>query len=269
LGAARDDAGAALSEAERSDALLAQAETRLARTDAARLEAQREAALLNRQLRDLRDQMAEIRDLLTLSEARGQAAQGEVAALTGELDVAMTRIAAEERARADLEAAERARLEAEARELRAYRSEFFQRLSQVLEGREGVEVVGDRFVFSSEVLFDTGAATLQPEGRAQIAELAQLILDVAGQIPPEVDWVLRVDGHTDDIPLSGTGRFRDNWELSQGRALSVVRYLSDELGVPPDRLAATGFGQYRPIDPAPTPEARARNRRIELKLTER
>jgi chemotaxis protein MotB len=130
-------------------------------------------------------------------------------------------------------------------------------------------VVGDRFVFPSEVLFAPGSATLGPEGRAQVARVAGVIRDIADDIPPEVDWILRVDGHTDRVPL-GPGRgFADNWELSQARALSVVRYMVDVEGLPEERLAATGFGEFQPVDPGSSPEALARNRRIELKFTER
>ncbi len=177
-------------------------------------------------------------------------------------------MAAEERRRADLEA-ERARLlEAEAKDLERYRSEFFGQLRDLLGNREGVQIVGDRFVFSSEVLFDLGSADLAPAGRAQIGEVAGILRDVAEDIPAELDWILRVDGHTDNIPIFG-GIYADNWELSQARALSVVRFMTQQLGFPPERLAAAGFGEYRPVNPADTPEARAQNRRIELKLTER
>jgi chemotaxis protein MotB len=124
-------------------------------------------------------------------------------------------------------------------------------------------------VFSSEVLFDSGSATLSPAGRADIANVARRLEEVARNIPESIDWVIRVDGHTDNVPVSGAGPFEDNWDLSQARALSVVRYMIDTFGFPPDRLAATGFAEFQPIDPRSTPEARARNRRIELKLTER
>ena len=132
-----------------------------------------------------------------------------------------------------------------------------------------MRVVGDRFVFSSEVLFKPGSADLAPEGQAQIADVVKSLDEVAGKIPPSIDWIIRVDGHTDDVPLSGTGAFKDNWQLSQARALSVVRYMQDSLGFPPQRLAATGFGEYQPLAAGETAEARAKNRRIELKLTER
>jgi chemotaxis protein MotB len=119
------------------------------------------------------------------------------------------------------------------------------------------------------VLFTPGSADLAAEGSAQIAEVVATLTEVMDQIPPQIDWIIRVDGHTDAVPLSGTGAFADNWELSQARALSVVRYMVDVLGFPPERLAATGFGQYRPVAAGDTPDANAQNRRIELKLTER
>ena len=176
----------------------------------------------------------------------------------------------------ELEEAERRRLQAEAerlanqaQDLEQYRSEFFGRMRELLGNREGVRIVGDRFVFSSEVLFPPGGADLSLEGRLQIAGIAQLLLDVAGEIPPEINWVLQVDGHTDNIPIVNGAQFRDNWELSQARALSVVRFMANDLGLPPDRLSANGFGEYQPIDPADTREARAKNRRIELKFTEK
>src|SRR5690606_24177528 len=137
----------------------------------------------------------------------------------------------------------------------------------VLSGREGVRVVGDRFVFSSEVLFDLGSATLSPAGKEQIARVAALLDEVSDEIPDDIDWIIRVDGHTDNVPY--VGEYRDNWGLSQARALSVVRYMIDDLGFPARRLAATGFGEFQPVNTADTPEGRALNRRIELKLTER
>jgi len=129
--------------------------------------------------------------------------------------------------------------------------------------------VGDRFVFSSEVLFEPAEAELEEAGKREIAKVVEILRNVADDIPEGIDWVLQVDGHTDDVPLIPGARFEDNWELSQARALSVVRYLVDSLGFPPDRLSANGYGEYQPINPADTPEARAQNRRIELKLTTR
>ena len=241
---------------------------RLAAEDAT-LAARREAEALNQQVAALRAQLGSLQGILDAMQADDAERQVQVETLGSDLNAALAQVAAEQRARADLEAAERARLEAQTEDLERYRSEFFGQLRDVLGQREGVEVVGDRFVFSSEVLFAQGDAELRPEGRRQIAQVAGVILDVAREIPPGIDWILRVDGHTDDVPVTGGGRFADNWELSQARALSVVLYMIRVLGVPPDRLAATGFAEFQPVDPAPTPQARARNRRIELKLTER
>ena len=139
----------------------------------------------------------------------------------------------------------------------------------MLEGREGVRIEGDRFVFASEVLFEVGSAELSEAGRAEIANVAELLFDVADEIPLSIDWIVRVDGHTDDQQLRPTAEFANNWELSQARALSVVLFMTEELGFPPARLAATGFGEYRPIASNDTPAGQAQNRRIELKLTER
>ncbi len=271
-----EEKAASLSEAQRQQALLAMADQALSSEKALSAEGARKLTLLNEQVAVMRQQLASLQDLLDASAARDAAANVQVEALGSQLNSALARVAAEEKRRAALEEAERKRLaeEAEAakdevRQLAKYRSEFFGRLSEVLAGREGVRVVGDRFVFSSEVLFEPGAADLSPEGKDQIAGVITILREVAAAIPPELNWIIRVDGHTDNVPLSGQGAFADNWELSQARALSVVRYMQVDLGFPPDRLAATGFGEYQPVALAETPEARAQNRRIELKLTER
>jgi chemotaxis protein MotB len=142
-------------------------------------------------------------------------------------------------------------------------------MQAILGDRPGVEVVGDRFVFQSEVLFPPGSAALGLPGREQVARVAGVIREIIDEVPDEIAWILRVDGHTDRIPVSPGGAFADNWELSQARALSVVRYMISAEDLPPERLAATGFGEYQPIDPGGSPEALARNRRIEIKFTER
>ena len=152
-------------------------------------------------------------------------------------------------------------------ELQRFRSEFFGRLSEVLEGREDVQIVGDRFVFQSEVLFAQGQAAIGPEGQTQLAELAVVLNQIAADIPADIDWVLQVEGHTDDIPVRA-GRFTDNWDLSTERALSVVRFLA-ERGLDANRLAAAGYGEFQPLDPSGNETARRRNRRIEIKLTQR
>jgi chemotaxis protein MotB len=217
----------------------------------------------------LRQQLGALQGILDASAESDSEAEVQIATLGSQLNAALAQVAAEQTRVAELEAAEAARLAAEARELASYRSEFFGRLRTLLEGREGVRIEGDRFVFSSEVLFEVGSADLAPEGLSQIANVASLLSQVAGEIPEGIDWILRVDGHTDDRPLSGAGAFSSNWELSQARALSVVLYLSERLGFPPERLAATGFGEFNPIAPNDTANGRAQNRRIELKLTER
>ena len=267
---------ATLSEAERTKALLAVADQTLAQEKSVSAEAARKVTLLNEQVATLRRQLGALQNLLDASAAKDADAKVQIEALGTQLNSALAQVASEQIRRAELEAAERKRLEEEAKSLRSqaadlarYRSEFFGKLSEVLAGRQGVRVVGDRFVFSSEVLFEPGSADLAPEGKSQIAGVVATLQEVAAAIPPQIDWIVRVDGHTDAVPLSGQGQFRDNWELSQARALSVVRYMQGDLGFPPERLAATGFGQYRPVAEGDTPEARAQNRRIELKLTER
>jgi chemotaxis protein MotB len=152
-------------------------------------------------------------------------------------------------------------------ELQRYRSEFFGRLRDILGTRPGVTIVGDRFVFQSEVLFGSGSADLGSDGQQQLAQLARTLLDVSKQIPKDVNWILRVDGHTDNQPIS-TPQFRSNWELSTARAIAVVKFLISQ-GIPPERLAAAGFGEFQPLEPGDNPVARARNRRIELKLDQR
>ncbi len=274
---------AAEAQIDRDAALLAVANSALEDEEAKSAEASRKVALLNQQLAALRAQLTSLQGLLDEARARDAASNVQIEALGTQLNAALAQAASEQRRRAELEEAERIRLEEEARrlaeeaealaeqaqDLENYRSEFFGRLREVLADREGVRVVGDRFVFSSEVLFPVASATLAPEGQAQIANVVNILQEIADEIPAGIDWIIRVDGHTDNVPLSGGGRFQDNWELSQARALSVVRYMTDTLGFPPERLAATGFGEYQPVNADNTEEARAQNRRIELKLTER
>ncbi|MEP2642355.1 peptidoglycan -binding protein [Roseobacter sp.] len=263
-------------QAERRAALLEQARQTLANEQAASAAAQRQTELLNQQVAALRGQLGGLQSLLDDAVARDAASQVRLQSLGSDLNTALARVAAEERRRRELETAERERLEreaarlaAETKDLEQYRSEFFGRLRDVLGRQDGVRIEGDRFVFSSEVLFAPASANLSVEGQQEVAKVAEIISAVADDIPNEINWVLRVDGHTDNVPLFGTGRYADNWELSQGRALSVVKYMVDALGIPPERLAANGFGQYQPIAVGDTDEARAQNRRIELKFTEK
>ncbi len=280
---AQEDAASQRSLADQRHALLAVARETLSAEQAVSEKAQREAALLNQQIAALRGQLGSLQALLDDYEDRNTAAEIQIQSLGQDLNAALARAASEERRRRLLEEAERQRLEAEAEalagqneelaaqaeDLQRYRSEFFGRLRDVLGDQDGVRIEGDRFVFSSEVLFATGSAVLSLEGRQEVAKVAEILRTVAAEIPEGLNWVIRVDGHTDNVPLAGSGRYRDNWELSQGRALSVVRYMVEALGIPPSRLAANGFGEFQPVNPEDTPEARAQNRRIELKLTER
>lgn len=152
-------------------------------------------------------------------------------------------------------------------ELKQFRSEFFGRLRDILKGRDDVQIVGDRFVFQSEVLFSPGQAAIGPEGEEQMAKLALALAEIAKDIPADIQWILQVDGHTDNTPIRA-GRFTDNWDLSTERALSVVRFLAQN-GVPSTRLAATGYGEFQPLAPGDSDESRRLNRRIELKITQR
>lgn len=153
-------------------------------------------------------------------------------------------------------------------ELTQYRSEFFGRLRQALADRPEIKIVGDRFVVPAELLFPSGSAQLEPEGQRELVKLAATLREVAATIPADIDWVLRVDGHTDRRPLSPESRYRSNWELSAARALTVVEFLVAQ-GIPPERLMAAGFGEYHPVDPGDSEEAYRRNRRIEFRLTQR
>ncbi len=203
--------------------------------------------ILNQQIFALRRQIAALEDALEASEAKERESSTRIADLGQRLNVALAR---------------------RVQELNRYRSDFFGRLREILENREGISVVGDRFVFQSEVLFSSGSEELNPAGQDEMGKLAQAVNELRQEIPGELDWILRVDGHTDNVPLSGTGRIRDNWELSAQRAIAVVKYLVDQ-GVPADRLAATGFADNQPLAEGDDEEARRRNRRIELKLTTR
>ncbi|MCG3269079.1 peptidoglycan -binding protein [Yoonia sp. I 8.24] len=271
------------SEAARQAELIAIANDALAAEEALSAESQRQVALMNEQIAEMRTQVASLQSLLNLAEESDREAQVQIETLGSQLNTALARVVSEERQRRALEEAERVRLEAEAarlaeeaerlqaeaQNLEQFKSDFFGELRQILEGQDRVRIEGDRFVFSSEVLFEPGSARLSALGEAEIANIAGILRGIADDIPSGIDWVIRVDGHTDNIPVSGGGRYRDNWELSQARALSVVRFMSEDLDIDPRRLAANGFGEFQPINPEDTPEARAQNRRIELKLTER
>ncbi len=202
--------------------------------------------LLNQQIAALRRQLAALEEALDASEKRDKESQNRIADLGQRLNVALAQ---------------------RVQELSRYRSDFFGRLREILGTRPDIRIVGDRFVFQSEIFFDTGQAVLKPEGRAELDQVAGALLDLEKKIPPEIAWVLRIDGHTDVRPISSP-QFPSNWDLSAARAISVVQYLITK-GVSPQHLVAAGFGEFQPIDPGNTEEAYRRNRRIELKLTER
>jgi chemotaxis protein MotB len=202
--------------------------------------------LLNQQIAALRRQLSALESALETSEAKDKESQARLSDLGQRLNLALAQ---------------------RVQELSRFRSEFFGRLRTILGDRPDIRVVGDRFVFQSEVFFDAGQAVIQPGGRAELDKLAGALTELEKQIPKDVAWVLRVDGHTDSRPIA-SAQFPSNWELSAARAISVVQYLISK-GISPQRLVAAGFGEFQPLDPGTNDDAYRRNRRIELKLTER
>ena len=209
-------------------------------------EAQSKVDLLNQQLLALRRQIAALNEALGASEAKDRDSQDRIKDMGLRLNAALAR---------------------QVQELQRYRSDFFGRLRDSLKDRKDIRVVGDRFVFQSEVLFPSGQAAMLPEGLAAIDQLAQAILELERTIPGEIEWALQVDGHTDTRPIASP-QFPSNWELSTARAISVVRFLISR-GVPARRLVAAGYGEFQPLEEGGTEDVLRRNRRIELKLTNR
>jgi chemotaxis protein MotB len=207
-------------------------------------EAQAEVALLNRQIDDLKQQLNEISRALAAAEKQTAEQAAEIEDLGRRLNIALAR---------------------KVNTLERYRSEFFGRMREVLGENPLVRIQGDRFVFQSELLFDSGSADLGAAGQTHLAELAGALAQLSKQIPADIDWILRIDGHTDRVPIRNQ-RFSSNWELSTARAVSVLNFLAAK-GMAQRRMAVAGFGEYHPLDPALTPEAYRRNRRIEIKLT--
>ena len=201
--------------------------------------------LLNQQVAALREQLAALGAALDVSDKKNKESEERISELGQRLNVALAQ---------------------HVQELSTYRSDFFGKLREVLGNRPDIRIVGDRFVLQSEIFFDTGRADLKPEGRAELDKVAAAIVELESQIPAEIAWILRVDGHTDVRPI--IGQFRSNWDLSAQRAISVVQYLVGK-GVKPARLVAAGFGEFQPIESGTTEDAYRRNRRIEFKLTER
>ena len=209
-------------------------------------ESQKRVELLNQQILALRQQLADISKALEIAETKSKDQGIQIAELGKRLNSALA---------------------SKVQELARYRSEFFGRLREILGNREDIQIVGDRFVFQSEVFFDSGSADIGVDGRDQLDVLATTLILLLPEIPKDIDWVLRVDGHTDDRPIS-SNQFPSNWELSTARAVAVVKYLASR-GIPADRLAAAGFGEFRPIDTSGTDEGRRKNRRIEIKFDQR
>ncbi len=250
LSAARERADEQISDQETRieelSALLASRAAELEDEKKISTEAQAQVAALNQQMLALRQQLARIEAALEASERENEDAQAQIVNLGERLNAALaTKVA----------------------ELQRYRSEFFGRLREVLGDRQDIRVVGDRFVFQSEVLFTSGSADLGEEGQEQLAKLGDTLKTISAEIPDDIDWVMRVDGHTDKVPIRNL-KFASNWELSAARAISVVKFLI-ERGVPPNRLVAAGFGEYQPLDNRDDEIAYRRNRRIEFKITER
>ena len=294
----------------------------LSETSDGLLKSQRETALLNQQVLELRRQLSSLQSILALSEEKDREDEIQLQNLGNRLNAALARVASEERKKRQLEQslrleiearlneitilnskliaseveleraetkaqveedkriklevaeynrlqAERELLRSQASELERYKSNFFGRIRELVEGKDGVKIVGDRFVFSSEVLFDVGKADLSMLGKLEIQKVAVILNQVVQEIPKNLNWIIRVDGHTDNTAMVQGAEFKDNWELSQARALSVVRFMISDLGFPKDRLAATGFGEFQPVASGSSASELAQNRRIEIKLTEK
>lgn len=234
------------SQASNGPAQIAEAQKALDAEKQLSARAQAAVDLVNQQIMAMRRQLAALEQALGASEAKEKDSQARISELGSRLNVALAQ---------------------RVQELARYRSDFFGRLRQVLGTRPDIRVVGDRFVFQSEVFFDAGQAVLKPEGRVELDKLATILTDLSREMPPDIPWILRVDGHTDNRPIRSP-QFPSNWSLSTARAVAVVEYLVSR-GLPADRIAATGFGEFQPLDVANNDEAYRRNRRIEFKITER
>ena len=235
-------------DSEREQAIRIAAERELSMTRELHASDRQRVALLNRQLAALREQLQLLRSQLDASELRDEESQALIENLGQRLNAALAQRVSE---------------------LARYRSEFFGRVRQALGNRQDIQIIGDRFVFESGVLFASASAEIGAEGREDLGRIAQALREIAEQIPPEIAWRIRVDGHTDRLPLRSSAAHADNWELSLARAMAVVRYFVEEESLPPERFAATGFGEHAPLDEGDTAAAHARNRRIELTLTSR
>lgn len=242
----KSDAASGADRARTEGGRAAQLSTELDQQKELSARAQSQVELLNQQISALRRQIAALEDALNASENRDRESQAKIADLGSRLNVALAQ---------------------RVQELARYRSDFFGRLRQILADRPDVRVVGDRFVFQSELFFDTGKDVLTDAAKPELDKLASALVELTKDIPPDINWVMRVDGHTDVRPVRSSA-FPSNWSLSAARAIAVVQYLVSK-GVPPQRLLAAGFGEFQPLDAAENDDAYRKNRRIELKLTER
>ena len=251
------------------DLALREARLRLSVQEEKAKASMQEVANLTLQTNSLKERLKELTGILDATIEKDFSNNVEIKSLGAKLNAALAKVASEQKIRAELEEKERKRLENETKNLREYRSVFFGRLKKILGDIEGIDIVGDRFVFSSEVLFDRGSADIGLEGKLQLDTISNVLKDISQKIPEDINWVLRVDGHTDKTPVSQNSIFKDNWELSQARSLSVVKYMITNHEIDPKRMSAAGFGEHQPISYSDLKEDLAKNRRIEFKLTER
>ena len=251
------------------DLALREARLRLSVQEEKAKASMQEVANLTLQTNSLKERLKELTGILDATIEKDFSNNVEIKSLGAKLNAALAKVASEQKIRAELEEKERKRLENETKNLREYRSVFFGRLKKILGDIDGIDVVGDRFVFSSEVLFDRGSADIGLEGKLQLDTISNVLKDISQKIPEDINWVLRVDGHTDKTPVSQNSIFKDNWELSQARSLSVVKYMISKHEIDPKRMSAAGFGEHQPISFSDSKEDLAKNRRIEFKLTER
>ena len=292
----QDSNKAKLTISQQQSILLNSAADLLSKEKEKSAEAQLETEVLIQQVATLQKQLGSLQDLLDAAAEEASDTNVQLLTFGSNLNIALAKLAQKEKEKAKIEKAkaevekakadsERAKakleidnaklldeqaklLQEKNTKLENFKSEFFGEIRKLLEMQEGVKISGDRFVFSSEILFSSGEAVLSEGGKKQIKQIANLILSISDKIPSNIDWILRVDGHTDDKKIRG-GKYKNNWELSQARALSVVLYMQEFLNVPAYRLAATGFGEYQPVNKENSEKARDQNRRIEIKLTER
>tara|TARA_B110000211_G_scaffold117290_1_gene135835 strand:- start:2156 stop:4165 length:2010 start_codon:yes stop_codon:yes gene_type:complete len=292
----QDSNKAKLTISQQQSILLNSAADLLSKEKEKSAEAQLETEVLIQQVATLQKQLGSLQDLLDAAAEEASDTNVQLLTFGSNLNIALAKLAQKEKEKAKIEKAkaevekakadsERAKakleidnaklldeqaklLQEKNTKLENFKSEFFGEIRKLLEMQEGVKISGDRFVFSSEILFSSGEAVLSEGGKKQIKQIANLILSISDKIPSNIDWILRVDGHTDDKKIKG-GKYKNNWELSQARALSVVLYMQEFLNVPAYRLAATGFGEYQPVNKENSEKARDQNRRIEIKLTER